>query len=505
MYGATAAAVASPRRARSVTVSGPAPSAQRWSAAHPADGSGDAVTRRANNLHSAVQNIVPMVHRARKAAEAEAGEFVLQHLRAAEDEADKVLWQNELLHRQQLRTAAEVDRLAGLVRQLTAKLRSRTREAEALSAKVAVYEDDVQHAVNTAMVAIRGHVERELTAEFEAAYQAKHAQLLRERDALALRCTELSKEAELQRERAARFSRAASARGVGHKATPQPRPPSHPGHSPTARRAMAHFGGSNGYKGMPRCRVVRGEESHCRSADGEAEFTIVAAAPRRRDTPRPQSAGASVSSARAFPRSASLSLQPLRTVVEDAAATSRGLLAGRGGVERGRTGQAAGPAYSRRTSASSGPALGGAHGRVQVRFVQAGPGADADALGSGLASVDADTSRAALLAEIAGSYSAAQGLASGGGGSPYAGAMPRRKYLSAPGGGPARPVSPQDRFPSRDGSGLLQSPRRPRSATAASPEAGRAQRGGLQVLSISGTPAAASPPPSPGKPRHAEL
>lgn len=90
-----------------------------------------------------------------------------------------MLWQNELLHRQQLRTAAEVDRLAGLVRQLTAKLRSRTREAEALSAKVAVYEDDVQHAVNTAMVAIRGHVERELTAEFEAAYQVSAPQMER--------------------------------------------------------------------------------------------------------------------------------------------------------------------------------------------------------------------------------------------------------------------------------------------------------------------------------------
>lgn len=48
------------------------------------------MARRASDLRSAVQDIVPMVHRARQAAELEASQLMLQHLRAAEDETEKV-------------------------------------------------------------------------------------------------------------------------------------------------------------------------------------------------------------------------------------------------------------------------------------------------------------------------------------------------------------------------------------------------------------------------------
>lgn len=164
----------------------------------------------------------------------------------------QVRWHNELLHRQQLRTAAEVDRLSGLVRQLASKLRSRTAEVEALKAKLSVYEDDVQHAVNTAMVALRAHVTRELTVEFEMAYrvsyahcaglplprpcrqslcccvscgplrlwaaeQEKHGALLLERDELQTRCNDLRREAQEQRERMERPATGCSTRRLGDK------------------------------------------------------------------------------------------------------------------------------------------------------------------------------------------------------------------------------------------------------------------------------------------------
>jgi hypothetical protein len=139
----------------------------------------------------------------------------------------QVKFHNDLLHREKLRVAAEVTRLSRLVSQLADKLRNRTREAEALRAKVAVYEDDVQTAMNTAMVALSDQISRELRAQFERDFQVssytvepcrrstkwatgarfwghlitwavmylcsqeKNAQLLKERDMLRDQCTAL--------------------------------------------------------------------------------------------------------------------------------------------------------------------------------------------------------------------------------------------------------------------------------------------------------------------------
>jgi len=103
----------------------------------------------------------------------------------------QVKFHNDLLHREKLRVAAEVTRLSRLVSQLADKLRNRTREAEALRAKVAVYEDDVQTAMNTAMVALSDQISRELRAQFERDFQEKNAQLLKERDMLRDQCTAL--------------------------------------------------------------------------------------------------------------------------------------------------------------------------------------------------------------------------------------------------------------------------------------------------------------------------